>query len=439
MIHALESLTLTGGPLHVLLLVGAFAGLVQLLTVRRGRRWWAVGVPVAAVIAIAGAVAFRTWVVTAKPWPDGLPLQVVVWIAVGLLGPTLLVAGWGGRRWRVRMLSSGAALLALLGAADAVDTVYGAYPTVATALQLPPPDTTSAASVLDRMPHAASPSTPSGEPLWASWTPPADMPTHGAVTEVHIPPTHSGFSARPAWVYLPPAYLTARRPLLPVLMMVSGEPGSPRDWLDGGLLAQQMDRWAAAHHGLAPIVVMPDSLGGLTDNPLCMDSRLGRVDTYLARDVPDWILSSLRVDPVTAHWAVGGLSAGGTCALQLAVAHPRLFPTFLDESGQREPTLGGHARTVAAAFGGDEAAFDAVDPLHELARHRYPDSAGTVVVDAQDGDYRPQAREVADAARAAGMSIRYLALPGTHNWPFWRGAFGRELPWLAVRMGLVAP
>lgn len=265
------------------------------------------------------------------------------------------------------------------------------------------------------------------------------MPAHGALTEVNIPAPKSGFTARPAWVYLPPAYLTARRPLLPVLMMVSGEPGSPRDWLDGGLLAQQMDQWAAAHSGLAPVVVMPDSLGGLTDNPLCMDSRLGRVDTYLTRDVPAWIFSSLQVDTNTAHWAVGGLSAGGTCALQLAVAHPALFPTFVDESGQREPTLGGHARTVAATFGGDEAAFDAVDPLHELARNRYPDSAGVVVVGKQDAEYRPQAREVAAAARAAGMSIKYAELPGTHNWPFWRGAFWRELPWLAARMGLVAP
>lgn len=439
MIHALESLTLTAGPLHVLLLVGAFAGLGQLLAWRRDRRWWAVGVPVAAAIAIAGAVAFRTWVVTAKPWPDGLPLEVVVWIAVGLLGPTLLVVGWAGRRWQVRVLGSVAALLALLGAADAVDTFYGAYPTVATALQLPPVDTTSAASVLQRTFLPAIRSGSPGEPLWESWSPPADMPTHGAVTEVHIPATHSGFSARPAWIYLPPAYLTARRPQLPVLMLLSGQPGSPRDWLDGGLLVQQMDRWAAAHHGLAPVVVIPDSLGALTDNPLCMDSRLGRVDTYLARDVPDWILSSLQVDPVTAHWAVGGFSAGGTCALQLAVAHPDLFPTFLDESGQREPTLGGHARTVAATFGGDEAAFDAVDPLHELARRRYPASAGAVVVGAQDGDYRPQARVVTAAARAAGMSVRYLELPGTHNWPFWRAAFARELPWLAVRMGLVAP
>lgn len=439
MLHGLESLTLTQGPLHVLLLSGAVAGLCQLLLVRRDRLWWTVWVPIAVVAATLPAVAFRQWVIDAKPWPDGLPVGVAAWGAAGLLGPALLVVGWAGRRWRIRMLGCVTAVLAVLGSADAIDTVYGAYPTVATALQLPPANTVAAAAALHRdvLPTVAPAAT--AGPLWQRWTPPPGMPNHGVVTQVHIPATHSGFSARDAWVYLPPAYLTPHRPLLPVLMMVSGEPGSPRDWLDGGLLAQQMDRWAVAHAGLAPVVVMPDGLGALTANPLCMDSALGRADTYLARDVPDWIRSSLQVDPLTAHWAVGGLSAGGTCALQLAVAHPRLFPTFLDESGQREPTLGGHARTVTATFGGNEAAFDAVDPLHELARQRYPGSAGVVLVGTQDTDYRPQARVVAAAARAAGMSIAYVELPGSHSWPFWRAAFGRELPWLAARMGLVAP
>jgi S-formylglutathione hydrolase FrmB len=437
-LHWLEALSLTQGPLHVLLLGGLVVGLGGLLAVRRDRRWWLVAVPAAVAAAVVPAVGFREWVVDAKPWPDGLPLEIVAWIAAGLLGPTVLVAGWAGRRWRIRMLGCAAALLTLLGAADAVDTFYGAFPTVATALQLPPADATSATTVLDRSQSPTGRTAPASGPLWSRWTPPPDMPLHGAVTQVRIPAPRSGFPARAAWLYLPPAYLTAHRPLLPVLVMLSGEPGSPRDWLDGGLLAQQLDRWTAAHHGLGPVVVMPDSLGALTANPLCMDSSLGRADTYLARDVPAWITSALQVDPDTAHWAVGGLSAGGTCALQLAVAHPALFPTFLDESGQREPTLGGHARTIAATFGGNEAAFDAVDPLHELARHRYPASAGVVMVGAQDSDYRPQAREVTAAARAAGMSITYLELPGTHNWPLWRTAFGRALPLLAARMG-VAP
>jgi signal transduction histidine kinase len=78
------------------------------------------------------------------------------------------------------------------------------------------------------------------------------------------------------------------------------------------------------------------------------------------------------VNPNTATWAIGGVSNGGTCSLQMAVTAPDVYRTFLDISGEAEPTLGGHADTVAATFGGDEAAFAAVNPLDVLAARSFP-------------------------------------------------------------------
>lgn len=432
-LRRLMELSLTHGVLHETLIVGALLGLAALLLLlRRQGRWWTLGVPAAMAVAALLVAAVWLWVDIAKPWPDGLPPAVLAWIGLGLLGPILAVVGWRRQRWATRILAAAGALLVVLGAADGIDTFFGAYPTLATALHLAPYDSVSASRVL----NGGNASSYVGEPLWQSWHPPSALPPHGVVINVQIPPTRSGFAARTAWVYLPPAYLTASRPALPVLMMIGGQPGSPRDWLDGGQLAQQMDGWAAAHRGLAPVVVMPDALGGLTANPLCMDSRLGRADTYLAVDVPAWVLSHLGVDADTGHWAVGGFSYGGTCALQLAVAHPALFRTFFDASGQQAPTLGGYQRTVNAAFGGDRAAFAAVNPLDELRARRYSGSAGYLVVGAQDSVYRPQALVVAAATREAGMSIVFTELPGEHSWAVWRPALGKALPWLASRMGL---
>jgi S-formylglutathione hydrolase FrmB len=181
---------------------------------------------------------------------------------------------------------------------------------------------------------------------------------------------------------------------------------------------------------------MADALGAQLANPMCMDSALGKVDTYLSQDVTTWAVDTLQVDPDHARWAVGGWSYGGTCALQLATAHPDLFPTFYDASGQRQPTLGNRARTVAAAFRGDQAAFDAVDPLHELAARRFPGSAGYLVVGRDDANYRGQARVVAAAARAAGMTITYRERPGRHSWGVSGPGLVDALPWLATRMGL---
>ncbi len=216
-------------------------------------------------------------------------------------------------------------------------------------------------------------------------------------------------------------------------MLVPGQPGGPDDWLLAGRLADVADAFAAAHDGLAPVVVVPDSTGSPFGNPLCLDSRLGAAETYLADDVPEWVAAHLQV---SGRLAIGGFSFGGTCALQLAVRRPDVYPTFLDISGQAEPSLGDHARTVQDAFGGDEDAFRLVEPLAELAGKRYPTSAGWLAVGRDDPDFRPQDEQVAAAARAAGMQVTLDEPPGGHSWSMASDALGRALPWIAARTGL---
>ncbi|WP_225924683.1 alpha/beta hydrolase-fold protein [Pseudonocardia abyssalis] len=112
--------------------------------------------------------------------------------------------------------------------------------------------------------------------------------------------------------------------------------------------------------------------------PQCPHSLLGRAETYLAVDVPAWVGQHLQVDPVRR--AIGGFSFGGTCAVQLAVHRPDVYPTFLDVSGRSEPTLGDRASTVARALGGDDDAFRRAAPLDELASGSRPGSAGVFAV-----------------------------------------------------------
>jgi S-formylglutathione hydrolase FrmB len=170
-----------------------------------------------------------------------------------------------------------------------------------------------------------------------------------------------------------------------------------------------------------------------------MDSRLGRVETYLSVDVPAWIRTHLQVNTDPRAWAIAGFSQGGTCALQLAVRTPWVYPTFLDISGQDEPTLGTRTRTVDAAFRGDAPAFARVNPLVLLATNRYAASAGTIVVGREDRVYRAQQQHVFAACRAAGMDVRFLELPGGHTWHVWAPGLERSLPWLGARLGLTAP
>lgn len=265
-------------------------------------------------------------------------------------------------------------------------------------------------------------------------------PPVGTVTSVDIPGTVSGFEARPASVYTPPFYRADARGDNPVLVLLTGQPGHVVDWIEGGHLARTMDAFAANHDGHAPIVVVADALGDADANPMCIDSDLGNVSTYLAVDVPTWVQQNMHGSTDPREWAIGGYSYGGTCSVQTALRVPDVYPTFLDISGEDEPRRGTRDESITAAFGDDSdesvAKFDAVAPLTLLEQNDYPDTAGAFVVGDADEEFRPQTRRLFDAAVADGMDVRYAELPGGHSMDVWAPALEIEMDWLAHRLGL---
>lgn len=431
---AVTDLSLTTGWLPVVLLVLGALGALWLL-LRRDRSFLRRGLPVglAAAALLTGAayvVVEDVW----RPFPDPLPLGVYGWTFAGLAGLALLVPrARAARRWPPRVLTGVAALLVLAAAASQVNLSFGAYPTVGTALGAPRGDEIDLAAV-----GGDAAATVSSLPLAASWTPPADLPAGGRISQVTIPGTTSGFAARPGYVYLPPAYFATPRAVLPVLVLLAGQPGTTEDWLNGGTLTETVDGWAREHGGLAPVVVLADATGGAVENPLCLDSDIANVQTYLAVDVPAWVRATLQTQDAPAQWAIGGLSYGGTCALQLGVNRPDVYPTVLDISGQDEPTLGTRQQTVAAAFGGDDAKFRAVNPLDVITRTSLPGSEITVVSGSQDSTYGPQARTVVAALQAAGVAVRPVELPGGHDFGVWAAGLRTQLDWLGTRLGITA-
>ncbi|HMD91699.1 MAG TPA: alpha/beta hydrolase-fold protein [Trebonia sp.] len=445
---------LIAGPLPAILRIGALLAVAWLVAgrnapgrrfLRRGARggstggavsvrWLAICVPVIA-IAAGGVVALLTWLTDNvwRPFPDLLPFTIVLWSWVALAGVLLALARQPLlRTWPRRAAAIAASVFVLVAAANQVNLAFQAYPSLRIAL----------APWLDPKPlftktvRATEVIAKPGQAVDSIWHPPPRMPKTGAVYRVNIPGVRSGFAARPGYLYLPPAYLATPRPQLPVLVLLSGQPGDSRNWLDAGQLQAMMDGFAARHGGLAPIVVMPDDLGSEFANPMCLNSRLGNVQTYLTVDVPNWITSHLQVRPPGQGWAVGGFSAGGTCAIQLATQAPRLYRVFVDVSGQDEPTLGSRRRTIGKAFGGDAAAFARVDPIVVLARTRFPRSAGVFVGGTNDRVYTPEQRIIYLAARHAGMNVSFMELPGGHDWRVWRGGLQQNVAWLAGQLGI---
>jgi S-formylglutathione hydrolase FrmB len=446
--------SLITGPLPVILLIGALLALAWLVAGRNAPRlsslkcgvpqenadgavsrlWLAIYVPFVVIVA-GGVVALLTWLINNvwRPFPDLLPFTVVLWSWVALTGIVLALARQVVlRTWPRRAAAIAAGVLVLAAGANQVNGYFDAYPSLHVVLAPwldPKPVFTRTVTVTEIV---ARP----GQTLQGIWHPPRGMPKTGAVYQVNVPGIRSGFRARPGYIYLPPAYLATPRPQLPVLVLLAGQPGDPRNWLDSGQLQAMMDGFAARHDGLAPVVVMPDDLGSYFANPLCLNSRLGNVQTYLTVDVPNWITSHLQVRPPGRGWAIGGLSDGGTCAIQLSTQAPRLYPFFVDISGQYEPTLGSRQLTISKAFGGDAAAFARVDPIVVLAHARFPRNAGVFVGGANDPVYTPQQQKMYLAARRAGMHVTFMELPGGHSWRVWRAGLQRNVAWLASRLGI---
>lgn len=350
---------------------------------------------------------------------DWWPLRLVL-LAVTVLLAALLV--WRFRRRAVRLaLLPLVVLLVAVNVLIGVNAYFGYYLTVAQALGLDGEDQGSLAM------------------LNAQQT----RPANGIVATIDIPGSSSGFAARPAQVYLPPAWFARPRPRLPVILLLHGTPGSPTDWVDGGRAADAANEWAAGHGGVAPVIVMPDVNGDVFDDTECVDSARGKAERYLTVDVPKFVHSRFLTREPGRYWAVAGLSEGGTCSLVLALRHPDMFAAFADYGGlvgPRDGDVNDPGDTIAALFDGSRKRFEAHEPAALLGRHRFPGLHGYFVVGEADPEPLAATRFLEGLTRRAGIDTRVDVIPGgEHVFPVWSQAFATTMPWLAQQVGLGPP
>ena len=441
----LSGIQVIGGPIPLVVVVFALLAAAGLIIRRaprgRPRSRWAVTVLIALLVGAAMGL-LACWVVgdLMNAFDVQLSPTTRAWVAIACAGMALAMANL--RAVRIRRRAGAVAsivLFALLGALG-VNADFGQYTTVGSMLG------TSAFAPLPAVDlalqrAAAGTDSTSEHQLWKTWVAPAGIAAHGIVGSVTIPASVSHFAARDAVVYLPPAALVSHPPALPVLVMMSGQPGSPENVFLAGHLDKLMDAMAAEHDGLAPIVVVPDQLSAPTVNPMCVDSAAGNSATYLTVDVPTWIRANLDVQSAATGWGVGGFSQGGTCAIQLGAGHPEIFGSIMDVSGELEPKAGSPAQTIARGFGGDSAAYDRAKPLQILTRESpYRDVVAIFAAGSLDSKYMPWIATVAAAAQVAGMQSTVLTSPGTaHDWSTVRYAFEHGMPTIYAQMGLSRP
>lgn len=427
--HALLQLPLLL-PVVVRTAYAVAAVTVLALLARRGRRW-----PRRAAAGLAGGAVVGA---------------LVLWVAEGPLDLFGTALGWSTRAWVVGCFAglglaamnwrhstarrkAGAVLGAVVMVATSVvgvNALYGLDPTVGSLLGISTVDQVALPAL------AASPTatgTAAG-PLWATWTAPAGMPAKGTIGSAVIPAPASGFRARPAGIYLPPAALTSHPPALPLVVLLMGQPGNP----DPGPVAAILDRYAAAHQGLAPIVVVADQLGDPAKDTLCLDTaQFGKVETYVNTDVLGWARTHLNVLTDRAHTTIAGYSNGGQCAISFVAKHPDLWGNVVDVSGEEYPGAEHAAGVLKSIFQGNQSAYDAQKPTVILAQHRYPDTVGVFTVSSDDRAYMPAAQHLSAAARSAGMQVTYYEVQnGGHGIGALNGGLDGGFAVLYPRLGL---
>jgi S-formylglutathione hydrolase FrmB len=167
----------------------------------------------------------------------------------------------------------------------------------------------------------------------------------------------------------------------------------------------------------------------------------GNAETYLIKDVPNFMQANFNAAIGKHSLAVAGLSAGGTCASILALRNPTIFSIFASYSGYASPTYinDDAQQTVVQLYGGSTADYEAHNPVHLLQTKRYTGSAGWFTAGQSDPQPLAAVGQLSDLAKKAGLQVCTTTPPGDHSFVFWAAAFQISLPWLSWKLGLTPP
>jgi enterochelin esterase-like enzyme len=400
---------------------GVLAVLLVLLR-RPGRRWLiAAGIGLAAG-ASAGALVLVLTQLVLDTFGAPLSRATNVWVVVAFAAVGLAVASMIGARWWRRVVAIVTIPVVLAAAGVGINADYALAETIGEIL-----GETSLQPI-------ELPAKTADAPSLADWTPSADAPSTGVVGRVDIPNTVSGFPARDASIYLPPAALVADPPALPVVIMMMGQPGTT----DPTVIAKALDGIARDAGGVAPIAIVVDQLSRSDVDPLCTDiTRYGAARTYVTEDVVAWARSALNIVSDRTGWTIAGFSNGGTCATVFGAAFPETFGNVVDVAGEGFPGQQNEAAVLRDVFGGDQDAYDAIKPATILAGTAYADTRGYFTDASSDAPFAAETEDLANAAAAAGWDASYVAIDTEgHGGAMLQAGLDAAFRALAPRLGI---
>ena len=414
------SISIVAGWFPVLLLWLTIAVCVVAVVLRKDAlREFAIGIPMGIVLAVALFLLLHF----TGAIPAGAPRSMYVWLLVACLVIGLVLAGWRRANWSRRIAGILAILLTVLSAGSAANATFQYFPTFSRLLGK------NANHFLDNSQLKA---------LRDQVAKTGKLPDHGATLAITIPGQSLKFTPRQAYVWVPPAWFAPDHAKLPVIELLHGTPGQPSDWTRAIYADQTSLAYAEKHHGVAPILVMPDINGSLDGDTECANTPMyGQVETYLTQTVPAFMRKEFNASTAPDSMAIAGLSEGGLCSTTLAIRNPKVYVAFGNYSGDESPTYMDEdkAQSIQQLFGGSTALYNSYNPPYLLTHARYPELSGWFETGAQD-PVLPAAHALQGLAENAGINTCIATPPGAHSFDFWTTSFTDSLPWLSWKLEL---
>jgi enterochelin esterase-like enzyme len=251
-------------------------------------------------------------------------------------------------------------------------------------------------------------------------------PGGGRLITVTVPGTASGLTLEMG-VYLPAAYDTpagaTRR--FPVIEAFHGYPGSPNTWIRRLDVVRRLDDEMSAGRMAPTVVLFPYQTPRRLLDTECTDLVRGpQTETFLTEDVAAYAIGHLRVRTDRDGWGLIGYSAGGFCAMNLALRHPDRYAAAASLSGDSDPA-------IVIGDGSENTTNNVAWRLRNLPQPRLE---LYVAWAADDTESRDGSRTVVSLARSP-LTVTAAELPsGGHSHTVWRRMEGPAFDWLSARL-----
>lgn len=226
-------------------------------------------------------------------------------------------------------------------------------------------------------------------------------------------------------VVLPPGYGDGRL-RYPVVYFLHGLPAGPLAYRSFGWLGRALEQAGRA------ILVFPQGARADDADPEYRDWGVGRNwETYVAKELPDYIDAHFRTIPTRRGRALLGLSAGGYGAAAIGLAHLGRFSVVESWSGYFHATDPSGTRPVAAGPNSD--VHRLIARLRDDKKTR-PSFLGFYVGSADDR-FRDENEQLNRELTAARVPHAFAVYPGGHESALWH-AHARD--WLRLALAHLA-